>query len=89
MNKLSSSNHYQDGSDHNNDDYLAKQHCPINEQANIALKSSNETRQAIRILRESLLNCSVCPHFHQCELQEEFNLQIDLVIAEINEEWGW
>jgi hypothetical protein len=89
MNNLSSMNHYPEGSGHNEDESLAKQQCPINEQANIALKSSKETRQAIRRLRESLLNCGVCPHFHKCELQEEFNLQIDLVIAEINEEWGW
>lgn len=89
MNKWSSMNPFPDGSDHNDDDSLAKQHCPIKEQANIALKSSNEARHALRRFRESLLSCDVCPHFHECELQEEFNLQIDLVVAEINEEWGW
>lgn len=78
-----------DGSNSEDEDSAGSQDCPVMEQAIIALKSSEETRKAIRILRETLLDCSTCPEFFRCEMQEEFNLQIDQVIAEINEEWGW
>lgn len=70
-------------------DSFSMQQCPVAEHANNALKSSKETRQAIRLLRHTLLNCDMCPLLSRCELREEFNVQIDLVIAEILEEWGW
>ena len=76
-------------SDFKNEYSFSGNHCPVKEQADLTLKSSRETHQAIHKLREYMLNCGVCPHFHQCELQEDIALQIDLVIAEINEEWGW
>ena len=75
--------------DSNDEDLINIQHCPVREQATVAMKSSKETRRALRRLRETLLNCGICPAVNQCEFQEEFNLQIDMVIAEINEEWGW
>jgi len=76
-------------SDSDEEDRIQMQHCPVREQAKVALKSSKETQRAIRQLRETLLNCDFCPAENQCEFKEDFNLQIDMVIAEINEEWGW
>lgn len=75
--------------DSEENDAFSMQQCPVAEQADIALKSSVETRQAIRHLRQTLLNCDMCPLLSRCDLREEFNVQIDLVIAEILEEWGW
>ena len=68
---------------------FSMQHCLVTQQANNVLRSSKETQRALRRLRHSLLNCEICPAFEDCELREQFNLQVDLVIAEINEEWGW
>ena len=68
---------------------FSMQHCLVTQQANYVLRSSKETQRALRRLRQSLLNCEICPAFEECELREQFNLQVDLVIAEINEEWGW
>jgi hypothetical protein len=64
-------------------------YCPVTQCAKNALLASKETQHALRQLRQSLLNCEICPAFKQCELREDFNLQIDIAIAEINEEWGW
>jgi hypothetical protein len=89
MNKFDRMPYNFNGSNPDDEDSAGSQDCPVMEQANIALKSSEETRQDIRLLREALLDCSSCPEFSRCELQEKFSLQIDLVIAEINEEWGW
>jgi hypothetical protein len=68
---------------------FSMQHCFIQQEANDVLKTSRVTLRALRRLRQSLLNCEICPEIEQCELRENFNAQIDLVIAEINEEWGW
>ncbi len=68
---------------------FSMQHCLVTQQANNVLRSSKETQRALRRLRQSLLNCEICPAFEECELREQFNLQVDLVMAEINEEWGW
>jgi hypothetical protein len=68
---------------------FSMQLCRVSQQTNQVLRSSNETLHALRRLRQCLLNCDICPALEQCELREHFNLQIDLVIAEINEEWGW
>ena len=76
-------------SDSNNEDPLAMQHCPVNEEANTALKSCKETQQAIGNLREALLECCACPLFPQCILQEKLNLLFNKVITDINDEWGW
>lgn len=75
--------------DSNDEESIPRKDCPVKDQAKIALKSGKETKRALRSLRESLLRCDICPQYPQCEFQEEFNLQIDLVIADINEEWGW
>ena len=75
--------------DSEENDSFSMQQCPVAEQADNALKSSVEARQAIRRFRQTLLNCDMCPLFSRCDLREEFNVQIDLVIAEILEEWGW
>jgi hypothetical protein len=76
-------------SDSNDEFPSAGQHCPVNEQANIALKSCKVTQQAIGNLRQTLLECCTCQLFHVCDLQENLNLRIDMVIADIHEEWGW
>ena len=89
MNTMDSFTPDQLESDSDEEDSITMQHCPVREQVIVALKSSKETRRAIRRLRETMLNCEFCPSVNQCEFQEEFNLQIDMVIAEINEEWGW
>lgn len=68
---------------------FSMQHCTVTQKANTVLRSGKETQRALRRLRQSLMNCDVCPAFEQCELREQFNLQVDQVIAEINEEWGW
>ena len=68
---------------------FSMQHCLVTQQANNVLRSGKETQRALRRLRQSLLNCEICPAFEECELREQFNLQVDQVIAEINEEWGW
>jgi hypothetical protein len=43
----------------------------------------------MRRLRRSLLNCSACPVYDQCEFLEQFNQQVDAVISELTETWGW
>ena len=68
---------------------LLMQHCIIQQDSNDVLITSKVVQRALRRLRQSLLNCEICPEIHQCELRESFNGQVNLVIAEINEEWGW
>jgi hypothetical protein len=68
---------------------FSMQQCLIFQDANNVLRTSKDTLRALRSLRQSLLNCEICPAIKQCELRENFNVQVDLVIAEINEEWGW
>lgn len=70
-------------------DEFTMQHCLLTQHTNKVLRSGKETQQALRHLRQSLLNCETCSAYEECELREEFNLQVDIVIAEINEEWGW
>ena len=89
MNNFDDLNPDQTSSNPIEEESFAMQHSKVKEQAVFALKSCNETQRALQSLREALLNCGICPHFYQCELQEDFNLQIDMVIADINEEWGW
>ena len=80
-----------DSADPDSDERIvfSMQHCLITQQTYNVMRSSKETQRALRRLRQSLLNCEICPAFEECELREQFNLQVDLVIAEINEEWGW
>lgn len=65
------------------------QHCLVIQQTKKVLRSGEETKRALRHLRQSLLNCETCTLYEKCELRERFNSQVDIVIAEINEEWGW
>ena len=64
-------------------------HCPIVLQARTVLQSSEETLQAMREFRRSLMECENCPAFSDCKLREQLNNQVDIVIAEIIDEWGW
>jgi len=68
---------------------FSMQHCPVIQQANNVVRSSKETRRALRRLRQSLMNCDICPALEQCDLREHFNMQVDKAISQINEEWGW
>jgi hypothetical protein len=68
---------------------FSMQQCLVKQQANNVLRTSKETQRALRRLRQSLLNCELCSAFVHCEMREHFNLQVDTVIAQINEEWGW
>ena len=68
---------------------LSMQHCPVTQQANNVVRSSKETRRALRQLRQNLMNCETCPAFGKCELREQFSIQVDQAITQINEEWGW
>ncbi len=70
-------------------DEFTMQHCLVTQQTNKVLRSGKETQRALRHLRQSLLNCETCSIYEECELREQFNLQVDIVIADINEEWGW
>lgn len=63
--------------------------CPVEKHANAVLRSGRETIRAMRRLRRSLLNCSACPVYDQCEFLEQFNQQVDAVISELTETWGW
>ncbi len=89
MSELSSSKPKSADSDSADRAAFSMQHCIVTQQANYVLRSSKETQRALHRLRQSLLDCEICPAFEECELREQFNLQVDLVIAEINEEWGW
>jgi hypothetical protein len=89
MSNLSSSNPKSADPDSTERAAFSMQHCLVTQQANNVLRSSNEIQRALRRLRQSLLNCEICPAFEECELREQFNLQVDMVIAEVNEEWGW
>jgi len=68
---------------------FSMQHCPVIQQANNVVRSSKETRRALHQLRQSLMNCETCPAFGKCELREQFSIQVDQAITQINEEWGW
>ncbi len=70
-------------------DGLSLRNCPVAVRAGIVLETSEETIKALQSLRQSLLNCEFCPAFEKCELREQFNNQVNQVISEINEEWGW
>lgn len=89
MSELSSSKSKSADPDSDERAVLILQNCLVPQQANYVLKASKETQGALRRLRQSLLNCEMCTAFEECELREQFNLQVDLVIAETNEEWGW
>lgn len=86
-----SKNPYQDLNDSplSEEAKMAMRHCPVARQANNVVRSSKETLRAIRRLRRSLLECQRCPAFVDCELREQFNQEVDVVIAEILDEWGW
>lgn len=68
---------------------FSMQHCPVIQHANDVLSSGKETQRALRQLRQSLINCENCPAFGHCEMREHFNMQVDQVVAQILEEWGW
>ena len=89
---MSDSNRFKpDSADQNSVERAAfsMQHCPVTQQANNVVRSSKETRRALRRLRQSLMNCNRCSAFEMCDLREHFNMQVDQAISQINEEWGW
>jgi len=63
--------------------------CPVEKHANAVLRAGRESLRAMRRLRRSLLNCMACPVYDQCEFLEQFNQQVDAVISELAETWGW
>ena len=65
------------------------QNCPVIQQTNKVLRSSKDTKRGLQFLRNSLMNCDACKEYEICELRERLNSQVDNVIAEIIEEWGW
>ena len=63
--------------------------CPVILQFDVLLRSIEESLRALRRFQRNMMNCRICPEIINCELLEEMNLQIDEVIAEIVEKWGW
>jgi hypothetical protein len=61
--------------------------CPVLRDTRRAAHSGQELLRALRRLRKSLLACQECPSLEGCPVRSEFNLTIDSLVAEINEEW--
>lgn len=64
-------------------------HCPVVLHAQTVLRSGEETIRAMRRFRSSLMECENCPAISNCTLREKLNNEVDIVIAEIIDEWGW
>ena len=65
----------------------APRNCPVLEQAETTRDAANELRSAVNDLRVSLAACDDCPLGGKCDVLKEFNLEIDIAIAEITAEW--
>jgi hypothetical protein len=63
--------------------------CPVVFHAKTVLRSGEETLHAMRQFRRSLMECENCPAIRDCKLREKLNNEVDIVIAEIIDEWGW
>ena len=63
--------------------------CTVADHFDAVKRTSLKNLRTLGKFRHSLLNCQFCTEFGYCELLEGFNLQIDSLIAEITEEWGW
>ena len=61
--------------------------CPVLPDTQRVARSGEELLRALRRLRRALLACQECSSLDGCALRTEFNLTIDSLIAEINEEW--
>jgi hypothetical protein len=61
--------------------------CPVLKDTQRVVHSGEELLRALRRLRRDLLACQDCPSLDGCPLRAEFNLTIDALVAEINEEW--
>ena len=68
---------------------VSNPNCPFIMQFEVLLRSIEESLRILRRFQRNMMNCRICPELIYCELIEEMNLQIDTLIAEILEEWGW
>jgi hypothetical protein len=62
--------------------------CPLEKHANSIIRSGRQIVYTMHRLRRSMRRCASCPANPSCDFREQFNQQVDAVIAEINEEWG-
>lgn len=61
--------------------------CPIKLEISEAEESGKKFVKAMRRLRRAIVLCDKCQAVDGCEIRKQFNLTVDSVIAEVNEEW--
>jgi len=64
-----------------------KRHCSLVRYANQARKASVNMLRAIHQLRRSGATCRSCPLQASCAQPAAFNAEMDVLIAEINDQW--
>lgn len=63
--------------------------CPLQQCARQAVRSGRNFRRDIRKLRRTQEHCKLCPLEHECETRMAFEELVELVVSDINQEWGW
>jgi len=63
------------------------QDCPVANQAEEVLETSQQLAKAMRRLRRMIRNCHICESAPVCPVMNEFNASFLEALAEITEEW--
>ncbi len=62
--------------------------CPIKKDLEEATELGGAFSKKMKKVREEIEQCEKCPIKKTCKPRIDFNLMVDRIVKELNEEWG-
>ena len=62
--------------------------CPIQQDADHVISTTQELARSMRKLRKDLIRCDACENSAACQLRSTFHAVIDAAIDAVNQEWN-
>jgi hypothetical protein len=62
--------------------------CPIKKDLEEATELGGEFSKQMKKVRKEIEACDKCEVRKTCKVRIDFNLMVDKIVAELNEEWG-
>lgn len=63
--------------------------CPLDREGQDVIRQGQELVRRLRRLKRQLAVCQACELVDTCPVIQAFNAQVQAVILELTEAWGW
>ncbi len=62
--------------------------CPIKKSLEETTDLGGEFSKKMKEIRDELEICDKCPELKKCQVRKDFDVMVENIIKQLNEEWG-